>query len=739
MMRFIMRQIAFAVSITLLSAQMAQAAAEFQYYVFPISGITGISQSAIAASSADGLPKYSGMIDQKYTEIFLDAAMQKNLISYFQKAVVEGFPTSVIGANQVRDSRAGKYAYSPYELSQCSPSFQVGYKDAFAIAVGVSRLSVYFNTYDDFTQVLIPVTYTIRFVKLNGASTVFSKSETIYTQYDTSTKSFFRAGTNEISPEIIVALKVAMSGDAKQAISRLVGDAVKGFSPKQTKALILARDGEYVIFDRGSEIGFASGEQFDAQDDSGKEYYFDVKYTTEKMTVAVASKLSPGAARLPVSTGLTFSFTKQGVDDAKPTVLAVQYSLANEGQVDRHQVIANALQSILADDIGFKAPFNLIKQDADFWRLKNQIKGEANCDSSIYASMVGFTDTTTVRRPDPDFFLKLDHVSSPSYTAIGVGGVTSRTQFASAVSLSLIDKSSIARQVFLMGADYDLARSAGKGLSFEQAEEINLKNASLKAMVALLDGFAPKQKTLKIKALAGRTVTLSEVVSAASFQELRIVRPLSVREIGKTILMPLPASEDGSYARFENPGTDTDTFVVKGKGLQSSDLVILGGGASGNSQLKICDSSRNRLFLSAPLKSPSNVEGLVGIAIGSRIKSFDLLDLDSGFAHSVSSALRSGMFQSEKIVIPQNALFCAVPLELQRIEVNECLKGKCTGSGSVGAGFRVYAGDKKVMDVSAGGKFAFVEVEDGSLSSFFGVKAFQHMLDSVSQITVSIK
>ena len=43
------------------------------------------------------------------------------------------------------------------------------------------------------------------------------------------------------------------------------------------------------------------------------------------------------------------------------------------------------------------------------------------------------------------------------------------------------------------------------------------------------------------------------------------------------------------------------------------------------------------------------------------------------------------------------------------------------------------------MDASAGGKFAFVEVEDGSLSSFFGVKAFQHMLDSVSQITISIK
>ena len=45
----------------------AQAAAEFQYYVYPVGGITGISQSALGGERSEA--KYGGMIDEKYADI----------------------------------------------------------------------------------------------------------------------------------------------------------------------------------------------------------------------------------------------------------------------------------------------------------------------------------------------------------------------------------------------------------------------------------------------------------------------------------------------------------------------------------------------------------------------------------------------------------------------------------------------------------------------------------------------
>lgn len=100
------------------------------------------------------------------------------------------------------------------------------------------------------------------------------------------------------------------------------------------------------------------------------------------------------------------------------------------------------------DDLGFRAPFNLIKQDPDFVRLKNQIRGEAFCSSTMFQSMPGFADNSTERRNDPDFFLKVDPYNSPVFVASGVGGATVNSIFNSAVVISLVDRSGVVRQTF---------------------------------------------------------------------------------------------------------------------------------------------------------------------------------------------------------------------------------------------------------------------------------------------------
>jgi hypothetical protein len=709
------------------STGLACAAAEFQYYVFPVAGITGISQSALKASSPSS--RYGGMIQEKYADLFFDSSAQMGLITHFDKAVSRAFPSSVVGPNQVGTHREGKYAYQPYAAAQCSPAFKVNYRDTFAVAMGVSRLSTYFNSYSDFTQVLVPVTYTIRFVKLNGAAVIFSKSETVYTEYATTTKDFFIPGTQEMAPAVVEKLRSAIYSDGLAMIDRQTELAARNFSPKQTQVGISARDGGYFIFDRGSEIGFASGEDFDALNEQGEEFSFTVKYATDGLAVAQASDFSTDVKqatnRLREGAKLKFSFSRQGKDDAKPSVLAVSYASPNGTPLPQALVLENALQSIVVDDIGFKAPFNLIKQDADFVRLKEQIRGEANCESSMFQSMSGFSDNTTEPRVNPDFYLKFDQYASPMFRVDGTAGVTSKTIFSNAVTLSLVDRGGVIRQVFMGNSPYELVRTGGKGLAPEQATEVNLKNASLLALNALLTGFNPKRKVMTVNGLADKVATLSEPLPQAAFNQVQLARPLKVGN--KTVYLPLHRSE----AQLERASQDTDALAFKGS-LRKGDVVLLGAFGSGHRVLRTCDASRQRRFLTAPLSHPSSGDALIARVVGSSLKGYDLLETNRVFLDSVAVALRDGMFESQTMAPAEDTPYCVLGMELQQLPRNECSSGKCSGTASVGSGIRLLDGTTKIGESVQAGRFEFSDVQTEAVSSFVGIKAFEQHLKSIS-------
>ena len=678
------------------------------------------------------------MINEKYADIFLDEAAQKALAQHFEQGVTAAFPSSVVGPNQVTSGKGGKYAYQPYSAAACSPSFKVNYRDTFGVAIGVSRLSTYFNTYSDFTRVLIPITYTIRFVKLNGASIIFSKSETINTEFTSSTADFFAPGTKDISAANTAQIKTAIAKDALKVIDILVAAAVKNFSPKQTDIGVAARDGDYFIFDRGSEVGFSSGEDFDALNDKGEEFSFTLKYATDGLAVAMASDFSKDIRQatnaLRAGARLKFSFTKNGKDDAKPTVLAVQYTSADNQPLPPAQVLDNALQSIIADDIGFKAPFNLIKQDADFVRLKNQIRGEAHCDSEMFREMNGFADNTTLPRQSPDYYLKLDQFSSPVFSVTGQTGSATKSVFSSAVELSLIDRSNFVRQVFVGSNNYELDNIAGKGLALDQATEVNLKNASLVALKSLIEGFSPKQKILKINAVSGGNVTLSETLPLNAFNQVRIARPLNVGKNNKTIYLPLPRSD----VQLERPSQDSATFALKGQ-LKTSDVVLLSSSGGNNRALKLCDASRQRQFLPANLQHPSGAAEMVGRAVAANLKDYDLMEGNNLFLQSAAIALRDGIFETQTLVPAVDTPYCILPMESQKLSKNECANGKCSGSASVNSGIRIFDANTKIGESLIGAGFDFSDVKADSLSSFVGLKAYELQLSSVPQHKSKLK
>ncbi len=713
-------------------------AADFQYYVTPLQGITGISQSALkSAANTPAMPKYSAMINEKYADIFYDSAAQKALIAQFTRAVENAFPKSVIGPNQiVTAGRHGKYAYQPYEKVQCSPTFKVGYRDVFAMSMGISRLSVYLNDYSDFTQVLVPVTYTVRFTKLNGASVVFSKSQTIYTQYESLSRDFYsNQETQEIAPEVLTKLRQAILADGSSLVGGLVEQAVKNFKPQQSTVTIVGKDGPYFIFDRGSEIGFNTDEEFYPQDEAGKEYGFVIKYATNRLAVGVPSSFTETIRRetasLNVGKKLEFSFDQPGKDDAKLSVMAVHYTPLGQEPLPNHYLVGNALQSIIADDLGFTAPFNLIKQDPDFARLKTQIRSEASCESSMYSNMPGFSDASTNKRSDPDYFLKVDTFSSPVFTAAGVGGTTLNHIFSNAVSLSLIDRSTVVRQVFTGSHQYELKRTDNKGLSVGEAREINLKNASLSALKSLVSNFNPKVKTIKVTNVSGKVATLEAPISPIAFNQIRLVRPIKVAALNKTIMLPISKSGDDGVL-FEAPAETSNTLQFKGQNIKASDVLVLTDSGESSNLLRACGEKRKGRFLLHPsLKHGSNADHLLLSAVGSELKSYDLLESSSLFIHGAEYALRDGFFQTDKIANQVATPFCMVPVELQNLKNLQCVSGKCSGKAEIASAVRIFNDANKVADSALPASFDFSEIEESELPHFVAVKTFEHQLKSV--------
>jgi len=714
--------------IVIFAASSVSAGATFQYYVVPVNGITGISESALNKGKS---PKYGGMINEKFADIFFDAANRDKVISQFVETTRKVFPTSAVGPNQVvEDGAGGDYGFQPYKQAECRPKFTVNYKDAYVISIGVSRLSVFFNDYrsnvGDVSQVIVPITYTVRFLKLDGAQVIFSKSETITTVLkDTpSNELYSNKSTHELKPNYLAGLKSAVIDDALMMVNRQVEFASKNFKPKQNQVNVIYKDKEFIVFDKGSEVGFVSGEALDADDE--KYMSFLVRYTTEGLTVAqpVGGEMSVGNINsLREGSKLNFSFTKQGVDDGKPSVMSVHYT---SEPLTPNQIVANSLVSILSDNLGFKTPFNLIKQDPDFDLLKSQIRSDINCSSDMWRKIHGFADNTTLKRKDPDLFLKLDHNSTPAFTTFADTGVSSSSFFQSNVILSLVDKSNVVVQNFSTTLVYENRRTDGKGLSLDQAQEVNLKNASLAASKQLIDGFRLTRKTVKVNSFSNGKAQLSETIPVSAFDQLSLVRPLTVAK--KTVLVPILKDD----AKLEPNNQDGNIFAVsinqfgdKSNMFRASDLVLVNGDINPVRKMKFCDLNRKRLFLPPTLKYGSGGELNFAQMLALTSKKYNFMQQSEAYVKSMNNALTEGFFESNSVHQNLENAVCILPFELVQPSKLDCPSGKCEGSIDVTLGFRVYDADKKINEAGEARKVQFKDVRQEDVSEFLGFKILE--------------
>ena len=707
----------------------------FQYYVFPVKGITGISRLDDGKKS-DNNPKYGGMIDAKYADEFFPDSAQQQLNAFFQSEIKNRFPSSIVSPKQITILTSGAYEYKPD--AQCgASSFTVDHGDAFAIAVGINRLSVYINIWDKYADILIPVSYSIRFIQMGTGELAFTLSDTIYTRYSGLAANVLEPGTQQagkeqISKAVLSTLGSAIREDGKMIVASLIEKSSKSFNPKKTTIEVVGRDGKYVIFGSGSEVGFssASGGPPDSTNDKQQDVMYDIVYATKGLAIGVASNFTPEVQRLSdrVAKGdkVNFVFTQQGKDDAKPTVLVNQFlaSYMPNKTLSPQQVLNNSLSSILADNVGFDAPFNIIKHDPDNYRLLNQIKTDANCESGIYEKIPAFASNSTTERPLPDFFMKLEAFNSPSYTAWGVAKVNSNTSFNTSVALSLVDRSGAVRQAFLGTSPYSLSRSAGKGLSFQDAVEVNLKNATLSAVDELTKKFKFKSAVIPIKTLSPGVMNIAQPLPVSIFSDVRLVHPVIFS--GKTFLIPISTYD----AKLVQPAQDTDRLEYKARvKLSKEDLIQVPSLDYSRKPAVRCDSKNGRI-----LQNGLNIASGADVAISPvslyGIKGFRLMENDAVFLNSVKSVLLDARFPEESIFEPQPTTACYLAMEFQGTNKNECSAGKCAGNATVSSGIRVFDGDTKVAESIATSKFDFSDIDAEFLANFVGLKAYENQVQN---------
>jgi hypothetical protein len=710
-------------------------ASSFQYYVSSLDTVTGISLGANAGGAAGAADKkrYSALIDEKYVGRFFDMAARELLVSTLKQGVRTAYATSYIGLNQVSSVREGVYQYAPLEEVRCEPPFRANYKDVFVTSIGISRFSVYRNDYDEFTQILVPVTYTVRFIKLDGAEIIFSKSTTVYTTGTFLRREVIDPTTNEITEARLAELRAAVLSDGTKIVTELVADAKSRFNPQAREVKVVEKKDGYFVFDKGSEIGFSSKDRqsLEGFDSNGVGYSFDIHYASQSVAVGRASNYGAEVVRkvnsLREGASLTFSFSKAGRDDDKQTVLVVP-AMINSASGDQANIATTrALMDLVVDDLGYDAPFNALKIDSDFEAVKDELRNSVSCFT--LNDVNGYRDVSDPSRKPPKFFLWLSYGNSPIATSEGLGGIERKYLFDTVVSLTVTDQFGVVQHTSIGVSSYELTQASGKGLSIVQAKEINAKNAALLAIKDLTTRFRPVTRVLSVKSTNDGQAVVSEPVDSKAMASVEIRRPLSVGALKKTVHIPVLKDE---VALEASPEPEVALSYIGT--LRKGDLLQLSVDPLAKPGLVRCLPTRRRSFVDDVLISANDTQHIVEAFLGSKLSAFNFFETSDVFMASVKQTLDEGFFVSDGVFDAVNNVGrCLVVQESQRLESKSCAADACEGVSAIGSAARIYAGDQKIKESIIGRQLLFKNKREGEIPGLSGNISFQMMMKSVDE------
>jgi hypothetical protein len=449
--------------------------------------------------------------------------VQRQLVDQFVGRLNDAYAESLVHPRQVYDVKVGSgHRFVNDDNLQCKSTPSVAVRDTYAVVLGITRASVYEVAKGANVEVLIPVTLNIQFVRPSLGKVVYTLSETVYSPFRLERREYESGAANQVIRDTLIRNISAQAGT-------LVAAAKKAFDPKDVNVKLAARDGQFYVTDRGAEVGFARGQQVEARDGSGGEHLFNVLYADTGYAV-----VKPVAGSASVGDSLQFTFEGSADASTKPRVTPVLPQLTNAPDI-------SAVADLFSKDIGFKATFQLDPIDVNFAQTKEMVTRAANCVT--WQNVAGMAESTREKKDAPDYFVRFTPAVSPAVTLAGAGGTKTAEMFHTLVAAQVVDRFGRVIYSGLGDDNYTIERVNGEGLSFAQAKEISLKNATSKLAQNFVANvrFAPRDyrisKVDKDRVWVGGLAGMSPADKIA----FDILHPLDAKVGGKAALLDLGA------------------------------------------------------------------------------------------------------------------------------------------------------------------------------------------------------
>lgn len=692
-----------------------QVVADSQFYIFPIKEIEGLKTLENKNLRPLVDPKAVAFISGQ------QADAQKELLFYFNEQLIKAYGQSVIHVKQVRDNFKGPIKLVDDDNLNCDSVPTVSLQQAYGAVLGISRASFYQVDKGGFNELLIPVTLNLQVIKPDKAKIVFSTSNTTYTP--------FRFAESEMGSEQYKStVRKAMVDSMKSQIDELIKTVQLSFNPKATPVKIVGKDGPFFIADKGYEVGFKDGDEPSAFDKDGKEVLFQVVNANDGYAV-----LKGLGGSIQVGSEYQFTFETKTDDSRKPRLMPITTE-------DPKRAIVNGVIDVFSKNIGFKAPFQLSAVDVNFTQTMNVIRERAQC-----VPWDKYPNSTTVKdsRVDvPKFIFTVDTGETATFKQSGKNDTHTKETFATVVQGKVSDMNGVVYGSAIGVDKYVLEKTAGIGLSSENAKEVSLQNATKAMASEFLKNiqFEPKMfiiKNVKSQNDGKGSLIVDNLPVDSGFEVAgAISRKLSTKVAGKETFVRLPITTEGQVMKkgieINVPYQITDIGQEFYKPKTGDSLVVYALPKANAKVVDMCESEyigKNNTVTSSFAKPLAS-----NIVLNS--PKYQVKEMSQAMVHDVNNLLDAGNFkESFKLTMPQASTSCVQTGYLIREEANECNGSVCKASTTNALVIKeVEAGVSKKDSVLA--RKSQLEGFDASQKdSYYSVNAFDEYMRIIPDLT----
>jgi hypothetical protein len=595
---------------------------------------------------------------------------------------------------------------------QCNEGFIAPFKSTYAAVVGVSRISHYIVDKDNRSEILIPVTLNLQIVKPDKSKIVFATSNTKYSRFEFS-KDEINSGSHASKvTEVIV-------NNIKSQIDDLLAISKASFNPKATPVKVVGKDAGFIVVDKGFEIGFKDGDEPSAFDNNGKETLFRVISADDGYAVL---ELIAGDAK--IGQEYKFMFATKADDSRKPRVLPIT----------NDDPILGGITDIFTKAIGFKAPFQIAAVDVNFSETMKAITGRSNCLESWGPGAEQVKDT---REDTPQYILSIKYAETDLFNQTGKGGVLSKDSFATVVQAKISD---LKGTVFgsALGTDkYSLERTAGIGLSLNNAKEISYQNSTKSMVEDLLKKVKFEPKTFKINNVDAKNKILNiDNLNIDEDFEItgQVLRKLSIKVGQKEVYVRLPISTKGNAEKngkdakipFQLTDVGKDYFMPK----SGDSLLVYTLPKANAKRVDLCESEyigkNNTLAVKFATPLVSNVIF--------NAQNYQVIDMSQNLASSINKLLDAGFFKYRVDSLSANQS-CLQPGYLIREESTSCIPDSvCSSTLQSAIIVRLLENSTSKKDFAIKKQTKLQGFEEKSKEAFYSLTAFDEFVSGLTEL-----